>query len=354
MTLKEAINKLSYMVEDITNNKLEDYKPKINDDINFIWNILPEEMEKASDEELIDNRYELNYLVIEYLTILIIKYKNIDIDYEMDELTSLMGSAAYDYKNNRIILSVLGLMLKAINTTSYIQSIFHELRHFTQHKFYCEENIDEIIKYDPKLLLCLKHHLFEQSHDEDNRKFYNDNYYKLYPEIDAEENSIKEVRKFIETLITDENLKDLLNDELEDIRKDIRIDNEASDELNTQIPINTLFTLNKEQIDSLTEIDNFIKTNQQLQDEYKVLKLLFVGNRKKTYEEILRDREELLKKYKNTIYVDNIIKLYKNIIRTDPIYILNEYLDNKDIDGYVEFVDTHSPKLSHEYKKKNN
>ena len=168
----DCINKLKNMIKNLPNKY-----PNIDEDINYIWNILPEEMENFSYNELIDNNYKINELVIIYLMELSQLHKNIKVNYKIDETIALGGNAAYDKDNNEILLSVVSMMLTADNTTSYLKTIFHELRHVTQHNFTKEEDINEIIKYDPELIMVLKHHIFEEYHNDD---FYKDNYHKLY------------------------------------------------------------------------------------------------------------------------------------------------------------------------------
>ena len=177
----DCIKKLKNMIKNLPNNY-----PNIEEDINYIWNTLPEEMENFSYEELVDKNYKINELVITYLLELSQLYKNIKSDYEIDETIYFNGSGGYDIENNKIRLSVMTMMIIADNIVSYLRTIFHELRHAYQNKFYNEENIDEIIKYDPELIIVLKHHIYKEYHDIED--FYDQNYHKLYTEVDADIN----------------------------------------------------------------------------------------------------------------------------------------------------------------------
>lgn len=339
-----CINKLQSMIKNLPKTY-----PNIDEDINYIWNILPDEMEEFSYDELVNNNYKINELVITYLMELVLRYKELDIDYEVDEITSFAGTAAYDEENNKILLSVMSMLVSAENTTSYLHTIFHELRHVHQHKFYKEEDIDEIIKYDPKLILVLKHHIYDKYHSYNNREFYSNNYHKLYSEIDAEENAFLSIEELVNDLIKKQKLKDQILDDLKDIKNISRINSQASKEINSKEPIRTYLRVHEKREDSLILIDKFIKENPVLPDNYKPLKLLFNGYIPKTYEEIIKDRNELLKKYKDTDYFDNIYRLYQNIIKTDPMYQLRDHIAINNIDEAHEFLGYH-PTLTAEYE----
>lgn len=334
----KCIEKLKNMIK-----KLPETYPNIDKDINYIWNILPEEMEEFSYDELVDNNYIINELVITYLMELSQIHKNIKVDYEIDETVSLGGNAAYDKDNNKILLSVVSMMLTADNTASYLKTIFHELRHATQHRFTKEEDIHEIIKYDPELIMVLKHYIYTQCHNDD---FYKDNYHKIYTEVDAKIKAIKDIEDLI-SIIKDPNLKDRLLDDLNDIKEDT-INPQANIEVSTHTPIRTYLKVRGKEEDGLILIDQFIKNDPVLVDIYKPLKIIFNGYIPKTYEEIIKDRNMLLKKYKNTEYFDNIYRLYQNIIRTDPMYQIRDYLSSNNFDKEKEFLGMH-PTLTAEY-----
>ena len=336
----DCIKKLKNMIKNLPNNY-----PNIDEDINYIWNTLPEEMENFSYNELVDKNYKINKLVITYLMELSLLYKQIKIDYDFDEITSISGKGAYDRENNKVYLAVLSLMIDADNTAYYLKTIFHELRHATQHKFYKEDNIDEIIKYDPELLLVLKHQIYGIFND---KEFYEENYHKLYPEVDAELNAIQDIENLVNDLIKNNNLKEQILDDLDDLKENIKIHPQASIEVTTNTPIRTYLKVKGHREDSLILIDKFIKDNPTLIDTYKPLQLLFNGYVPKTYDEIIKERNSLLKKYKDTEYFDNIYRLYQNIIRTDPMYQLRDHLASNNIDGEIEFLSIH-PTLTAEY-----
>ena len=336
----DCIKKLKNMIKNLPNNY-----PNIEEDINYIWNTLPEEMENFSYDELVDNNYKINELVITYLLELSQLYKNIKSDYEIDETMCFYGSGGYDIENNKIRLSVMTMMIIADNIVSYLRTIFHELRHAYQNKFYNEENIDEIIKYDPELIIVLKHHIYKEYHDIED--FYDPNYHKLYPEVDAETNALKDIENLVNDLIRDNNLKTQILNGLNDIEK-LNINPQAKLELTTNTPIRTYLKVKGHREDSLILIDKFIKDNPTLIDTYKPLQLLFNGYVPKTYDEIIKERNNLLKKYKDTEYFDNIYRLYQNIIRTDPMYQLRDHLSSNNIDGEIEFLSIH-PTLTAEY-----
>ena len=300
-------------------------------------------MEEFTYDELVNNNYKINELVITYLMELSQIHKNIDVDYKIDETVSLGGNAAYDKNNNKILISVMSMMLTAENTTSYLKTIFHELRHVKQHKFSKEKDIDEIIKYDPELIMVLKHHIYEQCHSDE---FYKDNYHKLYTEVDAKLTSIKDIENLI-SIIKDPNLKDQLLDDLNDINN-LNIHPQARLEVETNTPIRTYLKVRGKREDSLILIDKFIKDDPVLVDRYGPLKLLFNNYITKTYDEIIKERNELLKKYKDTDYFDNIYRLYQNIIRTDPMYQLRDHLASNNLDAEHEFLGIH-PTLTSEY-----
>ena len=95
----DCIKKLKNMIKNLPNKY-----PNIDEDINYIWNTLPEEIKKLSYNKLVDNNYEINELVITYLMELSQLYKNIKSDYEIDETIYFNGSGGYDKKNNKIRL----------------------------------------------------------------------------------------------------------------------------------------------------------------------------------------------------------------------------------------------------------
>ena len=339
-----CINKLNDMIKNLPKTY-----PNIDEDINYIWNTLPDEMEELTYDQLLEYNYLINRLVITYLAEIAIRYKNMNVKYNVDETVSFAGTAAYDKENNKILFSTLVMMLCAENTTSYLQTIFHELRHVSQHQFYNEENIDELIKYDPKLILVLKHHIYEEYHPSNEREFYSTNYKKLYPEIDAELTASKEIESLVNDLIKDKKLKEQILDDLKDVKEKIDMHPQASKELTTSEPIRTYLRVNGKREDSLILIDKFIKENPVLPDNYKVLRLLFNNYIPKTYDEIIKDRNNLLKKYKGSDYYENIYKLYQNIIKSDPMYQLRDYLSNNSIDDGYNFIGIH-PNLSAEYQ----
>ena len=342
----EKLNNMNYL-----NNE------DIIDNLNYIWNDLVIEMESLNSEELIEYNYEINSLVIEYLMKIIKKYykekHNIEINYDYDEIYSLAGTAAYDEENDKILLSILGMMFQAPNTSFYIQAPLHETRHKIQHDFYKEKDIEKIIDYPPYFIMIAKHFIYEKNHQENNRSFYKDNYNYLYSEVDAEEYSIEMTKTFIEDLFKNSNRNSLkqqiLQDILylkEDLQKRNRIDNTSSHELYTSSLIKSSFIINNYKIPSIILINKYIRLHKELQYKIPVLRLLFNDSIPKEYHEIILDKEILSKKY-DKAKVEN---LYSYIIKSDPILQLSEYIISNNVDKIKEYIKTY-PEILNTFSK---
>lgn len=296
------------MVEKTKKTDYDTYFPQMIEDLIYIWNDLVDDLEECTNQERINNIYDINETIINYFMEIVKvfakeKYQ-LEVEYEIDDIKTLGGCAAYDAENNKILISVMGMMLKAINTSSYLQSIFHELEHQRQHEFYREKIQEERQKYPSYFSLIEKHHIFEKSFSQEHPDFYKENYTRLYPEIDAEEESIHMLQELLPTLIQKYQKNNILSEELqskinvlnkqiiediEEIEKDLernqRIHNKTSEELHNGKEEQSTFIIKNQEVNSQELIDKYFKTYTILPEEKIVLKRI----KKKYYNKVRRE-----------------------------------------------------------------
>lgn len=376
------MNKYSAIIDTkrqlLKNSSLKDYYPDLINDLDYYWNELPNKIEMLSEEEKIDQYSEITQSIILYFLEFIKKYLkelyNIDIDYELDEIQVIGGCAAYNYHDNKILVSTLGMLIQLENNTSFIQPILHEFRHKLQHDFYQEHDIKSILKYPPYFILIAKHYIYSKSHDSN---FYLDNYTNLYPEIDAEEYSLYFLNDFLLDLHSIYN-NDLLTEKViylqQEIREDLlviyeilkekgRVDTSLSQELYSTNPILSTFLVDKTIIDSLVEISYYLNNNPQLQNTYPILNILWNNDKPKDYQELINEKKVLLETIPNqkikiigtnieTTTHQQIQEIFNNIIKSDPILQLSEYLYYKKVEKVSIFLKQHPDLIKNKVKQK--
>ncbi len=380
MKQEEIIKQLTNKLNHLKKIDFYDYFPNIIEDLDYMSEKLWIDMKSLSEEEQVDSRYEINELVISYfMEVIKIYWKEIyheEVDYSFDELLSIGGCAAYDGKKERVLISVIGLMIQAINTMSYMQPLLHELRHKKQHDFYKEDKIENMINYPAYFLLIEKHYLYMKKHKNDS--FYLENYTNLYPELDAEENSVNKLEEIIPTLCGKYQEKRTISEELkekiillqrriqedteqikEDLKEKGRIQTSISQELLIDNPINSFFTEEGRLVDSLVAVDFFLKSHPELQEEYPILKLLWNNNHPKSYQELIVDKKNLLESFPNheinvfgitTTTHHQIEEFYQVIIKSDPILQIEEWQETNQKEKIEEYLKNH-PTILEKYSK---
>ena len=278
---KKILNNMSKRVQKIKTSKIETNFPEIIEDLIYIWNDLIYECEELSEDEFRDNIYEINKQIITYFAELVKIYAKekygITFNYEIDEITSLGGSAAYNSKENKIMISVMANLIHAINTSSYLQTILHEVEHIRQHNYYKKTGNN----YPSYFSSIEKHYYLIQELSKIDDDFYNNNYKNLYTEVDAEESSIKMLKELIPFLeekgikkidyLKVEKIKKQIEEDIEEIEEDLislgRIKNQASKKLYEDSTRNLSFILCGEEISSDDLIKKVIEKNKPVLKE---------------------------------------------------------------------------------------
>ena len=372
----DIIATLKKMIKEVKTEEIEKHYPNMIENMDYIWNDLVEEMERLSSKELIDNLYKMNKLVANYLCEVINKYTqytmNINIDYHIEEMMIVGGKGGYDKENNRILISVMAIMLEAINTSCYLQTIFHEFRHQIQHQAYKESKIENIIQYPSSFLLVAKYYAYEMFHQENNRLFYQKNYNQYFPEIDANDYGIEALKNFwsafsnpfMDIRISQdkkEKLKKIFLEEADEIKKDLE-DRGKSNFHQMDIPISTIIVEKEE--DGIIVVDKYLKKNPQIIEEIPILKILRNQNRWKTYEELQLEKNHLLNEWKKITESCKIISepwnscsweqqinnWYRAIIVSDPILYFQDLLYHNKKEEMKRFLEIHKTFLE-EYKE---
>lgn len=371
----EIEKKLKKKVNKIRETNWYQYFPKMLDDLDYIWNGLVEDLETLSKSQLIEHNYEINRLVVEYvmevIKIYIREQYHMEIQYEFEEVFAFGGCAAYDRKTGIIKISVLGMMIQAINTTSYLQPPLHEFRHHLQHQAYQKENIEDLAKFPPYFILLAKHHAFMQWNSDLEDSFYLDNYNRLYPEVDAETDSVEKLRKILPFLYQKYKRKTKSKDEYinikvrtlqqqieedeeeirEELRKKERLEETYQKEITTSEGITSFFIIESTEVDSLIAVDQYIKSHPELQDVMPIFALIFQGERTKTYDEIIMDKKRaLLEAGKKGISKKQIIGIYSSLIKSDPILYIQDLIAKGKIAEIEEFLKQH-PTIRENYKE---
>ena len=345
--------------------------PIIIDLLEYLYSGLEKDISLLGIEEQIDNNYEIHEFIIstwmEILRVYLEEILNQSMNYEFDEILSIGGCAAYNDEKNTILLSVIGLMIQEVNLLSYIQPPIHEFRHKLQHDFYKENKIKNILKYPDYFLLIEKHYIYKKHNKDDS--FYINNYTHLYPELDAEEYSstiLEQIlpalyQKYVKKEGTSKELEErvkLLQEKIkidaEEIKESLknrsRIDTSSSKEIYESIEITSSFKEKNQLLDSLVEIDYYLKNHPELQEEYPILTLLWNESHPKSYQEILLDKKNLLEIIPNqeilvlgypTTTHDQIKKLYKRIISSDPILQIEQWKETNQEEKINGFLKRH-------------
>ena len=340
----EIIQELTEKVNNIKFQDFYDYFPQMIDDLLYIECDLQEKLEGLTDIELIDYNYQIQELVITYLAEVIKHYTKrilgIEFNYQFDEILMIGGCAAYDDKEDKILLSVIGLMIESVNTLSYIQPILHEFRHHQQHEFYKETNFMNLLQYPSYFFLIELHYI--RNHNQEDSTFYLENYRNLYPEIDAEEYSSNIIKDIIPSLYylyqkqmgenhpLQEKVNDLekiiqeeINEIIEVLKRRKRIQTESSQELYRGNFAFSTFIVENKQTNSLVSINDYLEEHPELLNEYPHLKLLWNNTGIKDYQQLLEEKNFLLQLISN----QEIKQIGDNQLTTTHQQIRNLYRD---------------------------
>jgi len=95
--------------------------------------------------------------------------------------------------------------------------------------------------------------------------------------------------------------------------------------------------INFKEEDSLLFIDQTFKNNLDKISLFNVLNIYLKDNRLKTYEEILKEKEEMLKLYDN----NKVEEVFEYIIKSDPVLLFSKYIKNNDLENILKFLDIH-------------
>lgn len=366
----EIINKrLDVAIDNLDNDNFIELFPIILDDLEYILVDFEKEESKLSIEEQFEMGILFNKKINIYFGRLAKLYfkliQGIDINViNSNDYNLSSSSGGYNSNDDNIYYSDFGAMLGKKSELSFLHTCLHEGRHKMQHDAYKSNNL---LTFPPYMLRLLKEKLLEKSLNDNNRKFYLDNYYLFYTENDAEIFARKEIYNIIknfmyiylkisnklendidkELLLKINKINQLFDDIL--VQEKFNINNEIISQIYGSNLTNGNYVINNEQFDRMIKIDKFIKANPELQKEYPILRLLFNGNVPKSYDEIISDLN-IFKKNKTPIEQQQIDNLYKEIILLDPILFLNDILVRGDMTAFDEFIKLH-PTITSEYKE---
>ncbi len=333
MTAVNIVGQFNKHIKMIQTEDFYDYFPHMINQLYYIWNGLIDDISSLKKKDYRNHIYRIQECIITYLMEMIklstkMQYQ-IDLKYDIDEIKTLLGSAAYSPTDDTIYLSVFRMVDQAMNTGYYIQSILHEREHKWHHMFYQSQTFVEYNAFPPYYLLIGKHYVYTQWKNNTDLAFYLDNYNSIYPEVDAETMSLKRMTELIPGLVSIYETKYTIGNEVlekiltlqSQIREDAeeiemnliqrgRIRNQSSKELYEQEDITTYFTPGE---DSLIMVDQYIKDHPSLQEKYPFLRVLLIGDRIKNYDDFQKEKSQYSK------------ELWRIIIKSDPYLQYQEY-----------------------------
>ncbi|MBQ9019679.1 MAG: hypothetical protein IJ097_05155 [Bacilli bacterium] len=368
--LQEKLKKMSELIKD---KNIIDYFPTIINDLEFIIQEYPIELNNLTEEERTDNVYEIEYYKITYLAELIKKYMELtwkkDFSYEIVDGYLFNSTAGYNQRDDIVTISIFGMILNSETNADMIKSLAHEYRHQLQYHFLKEKEFKDILNYPPYFITIIKNLLpkeiktviNEEGYVIDKPYYYN-NYKRIYMEVDANYYGVEVSKSFLSDLYNkypdkSEKLNSrvkLLEKELalesdltiEGLEKEKRIDTIYLEETRLKKPITSTVLVDDNEEDSLIYIDKCIKEEPFIEERFPVISILKKDNRFKNYAEIIIDKYKNINKYKDK---DRIEEIYSHIIKTDPMLIISKYILEKDIDSIKEFIRIH-PTFINEYQ----
>ena len=367
--LEKINNRLDSAIANLDIESFDELFPLILNDLEYILVELSLDEEKLSPGDIYRNGVSIASKTQEYLAKLSTMYfkllHNIDIEIiNSNDYNLSIGGGGYNFDDGKIYYTYIGAMLSKNSDLSFLHTCLHEGRHKMQHEAYKTE---DILSFSPCFLRLLKEHLLENSLQENNRKFYLDNYHKLFTENDAELFASYELENFIPKLmdyyLKKSNKKESdIDDELmykisklnhlfnENLKKEkFNIDDEVASQIYDSPIIKGKFKIKDEEKEKIIMMDKYIKSHPELQEKYPILRLLFNKDRPKTHKETIADLMRL-KEGKSYEFKEKIDALYDEIIVTDPILLLNEMLLNEDVQSIEIFMNMYK-ELTIEYQE---
>lgn len=368
MIANDIFKKIDRCFNHLNFEQFIDLIPLIIEDIKYMYIDIKNDISKLSFEEQWDYEIEIIEKIINYsaqLVKLIYRFQyNIDlnIQYKND---LLKGVSAYDSVNDEIIYNTMGMLLGSkAGEFSYLSSFFHEARHKSQQDFLRENDIVTLIDYPSEYFIIGKEIIYYESMNlEDKEKFYMDNYKKMFFEFDAFINGLADTKGLVRRLFqiysnnnrnnnrnNIDNIQSMIlnitpivsgitNSILEEYKKDFPDYYEFNGELYTEQFIYSTYIKDGQEVDRLFEVDKYIKNHPELQNKYPFLKLLFNGEKLKSYDEIINDISYLISLYPDK--KNNIESLYLNVIKTDPVLYVTYLVDRNESRLMEEFISYH-------------
>ena len=371
MELEELIDKLYDLSEEVVSLDIVKDYPRILDILEFILFDCKEKIGDLSVEESQDNILDITTLKAMIFAEVIKKYLELtttdQYKYEINDLYFMGQTSGYDAKTDTVLISPLGLALNSISDADIIKTIFHEFRHQRQNHFLKLTNFEELLNYPSNFIRVIKNRipkdLFEELDEEEKiitSPYYNENYTRMYMEIDADLTGLNIPKKMILELYDlypnkNESLRlkakkiqeFLIIGECEVERKLIEEGKlhkmDRGEVLNSNM-ITSYISHKGKEMDSLLFIDKCLKENGNL---YPIFSLFMSDNRFKNYMEIIKDKNNYIKRYNHK---DKINRIYEYYIQTDPTLIISHLIFNNKKEEIEEFLKMH-PTFKKEYQK---
>lgn len=387
MTREDIIRKLDSCNACVSSeNRIETF-PELMDSLNYVFNELQEEEKALSPEDQLAYGAEFFDKKVDFYLGLVKRF--LDYFYGMklniikDDNIAFSKSAGYNFETKELKVSPLAFSLREKNVTSVLEDIFHEVRRKMQMDSYHSKSLQEFFKHSPNSMILLKEYLYEQAHQEEDRKFFYENRNKMLQEVDADiygfwavKNMIAELsREYLdyveanhlviptntmqEIIGLQRQIKSTVAEDEKEVQAAGRLNPFIKEEALGRVPANTLLEVNGELKDRLILYDKYIKENPKLQSEYPILKLILVGDNPKSYKQTMKEKNYLLDRFtgfiekaipKPTPYEVRINKMYECIVKSDPMLYVEDLALMERTQELNEFLQAH-PTLPEMYPK---
>ena len=188
-------NRLDIALNNLNNDNFEELFPIILDDLEYILSDYKKDKEKLTSVEQFMHGIEFHDKIVLYYIelskIYMKKIYGIDLTFvETDDYSFATAGGGYNAEDDKIYYSKFGSTLAQKSDLTFLHVCLHEARHKMQQDTYTSNDIFSFPSY---MLRFLKEVLLENSLQENNRKFYTDNYEILFIENDAEIFAKKEI-----------------------------------------------------------------------------------------------------------------------------------------------------------------
>ncbi len=364
--IDSIMHRLDKTISNLSSGSFVEIFPLILEDLEYILINYKNDKKKLPPDVEFEFGIALTEKIHEYYAKLAKVYVKeiygMDMNIILENKYSLSGAGGgYNSQDGNMYYSTMGALLATKSDLSFLHTCLHEACHKLQHRVYMA---DKPVLFPPHMLKILRESLLEESLTENNREFYTSNYTMLFAENDAENFARKNIYNFIDNLFSlykrrsnkssidmmkflpkVMKIKDAFVKVLRD--EEFRLDPEIIQQLYGENMLNGDYTFHNHQVDKLILIDKYIKFHPELQNQYPILRLLFVENRVKNYEEILQDWDNQ-KRNLNQQGQQKIDALYEEIIRLDPILMITSLLEKNDNQSVRDFIDLH-PTIFEEY-----